>query len=64
MGLELVSERGERLGQVKEIMHTKAGDILVIEGAHESLIPMVEGFVLDVDIRASRLRVAEGAIVE
>lgn len=63
IGLEVVSERGERVGQVKHIMHTKAGDILVVEGEQESLIPMVEGFVLDVDIRASRLKVAEGAIV-
>jgi 16S rRNA processing protein RimM len=64
VGLEVVNEKGERVGRVKRVMHTRASDILVVEGAQESLIPMVEGFILDVDIRASRMKVAEGAIVE
>jgi len=64
VGLEVVSEKGERVGYVKQVMHTGASDILVVEGAKESLIPMVEGFVLDVDIKASRMKIAEGAIVE
>lgn len=63
VGLEVVNEKGERVGRVKRVMHTKASDILVVEGAQESLIPMVEGFILDVDIKASRVKVAEGAIV-
>lgn len=64
VGLTAVNEHNELIGTVKEVMHTKANDILVIGGETEVLVPMIEGFILGVDINASSIRVAEGAFVE
>ena len=45
-------------------MHTKATDVIVIEGERELLIPMQEEFILGIDVDAASIRVAEGAFVE
>jgi 16S rRNA processing protein RimM len=63
VGLTAVNELNEPIGSVKEVIHTKANDIIVIEGETEMLVPMIEGFILGVDISASSIRVAEGAFV-
>jgi 16S rRNA processing protein RimM len=64
IGLRAINERDEPIGRVKEVIHTKANDVIVIEGEKEMLIPMQEGFVLDIDIDAASIRVAEGAFIE
>jgi 16S rRNA processing protein RimM len=64
IGLKVIDENGKSLGQVREIIHTKANDIIVIKGEKELLVPMQEEFVLDIDVGAASIRVSEGAVIE
>jgi len=63
VGLTAINEQHEPIGKVKEVIHTKANDIIVIGGETDILVPMLEDFILSVDISASSIRVAEGALV-
>ncbi len=63
VGLTALNEQNEPIGRVTEVIHTKANDIIVIGGETEMLVPMIEGFILGVDIDGSSIRVAEGAFV-
>ncbi len=63
IGLQVVTENGAKIGRVREIMHTKANDVLLIEGAHEVLVPMTEEHVLSVELGAGSITVREDGIV-
>ena len=56
IGLKAVSDTGEELGTVSEIMERPAGKIYVISGKREILVPGVPEFVLDTDIEAGIIR--------
>jgi len=64
VGLKVFNEQNEPVGRVTEIVHTKANDIMVIEGKKEILVPMHEEFILGIDIDKASVRIAEGALVE
>ena len=51
IGLEVVTEDGEVLGTLSEIMETKANDVLIIvdEEGNELLLPDIETVVLGID---------------
>ena len=51
IGMEVVTEEGEVLGTLSEIMETKANDVLIIqdEEGNEVLLPDIESVVLGVD---------------
>jgi ribosomal 30S subunit maturation factor RimM len=38
-------------------MRTGASDILVVEGERELMVPMVEGFIIDIDVGRGTVRV-------
>ncbi len=64
IGLKVLDPNGAAIGRVKEVIHTKANDVIVVEGEKEMLIPMQEEFVLDVNIDAASISVSEGALIE
>ncbi len=57
IGLEVVSEEGEAVGTVKDLLRQPAHDVYVIarEGRPDALVPAVEAFVVDLDLDAGRL---------
>jgi 16S rRNA processing protein RimM len=57
IGLEVTTVEGSHLGKVRSLMRTGAGDILVVEGERELMIPMVEGFIIDIDVSRGTVRV-------
>jgi 16S rRNA processing protein RimM len=58
IGLTVVTDAGETLGQVAEIIETGANDVYVVRGAAgEVLIPAAPGVVLTVDLAAGRMTV-------
>ncbi len=57
IGLEVTTVQGLHLGKVRSFMHTGASDILVVEGERELLIPMVEEFIIDIDVDRGTIRV-------
>ena len=57
-GLAVEDLKGRPLGRVDHLLETGANDVLVVRGERERLIPFVYGqVVLDVDLRAGRIRV-------
>jgi len=59
VGLEVVTDRGEPLGKVQEVLDTGANDVYVIQGPRgEVLIPAIEGVVLQLDVQGRRMVVA------
>ena len=58
VGLVVVTEDGERVGVLKEVMHMPAHDVYVIQnGDEEVLLPAVPEFVRAVDLHARTLMV-------
>jgi 16S rRNA processing protein RimM len=64
IGLKVFTEKGEAIGEVKEVMHTKANDILVIDGLHEVLVPLTEVHIISIDQGDGIIRIREDALVE
>ena len=57
--MQVVSEDGEALGAIAEILDTSANDVYVVRGESERdmLIPAIREFVLDVDVEAGLMTV-------
>jgi 16S rRNA processing protein RimM len=55
--LMVVTEAGEELGRVREVLETGANEVLVVQrrGAAEALIPMIRDVVVQLDIPAQRI---------
>jgi len=64
IGLKVINEHDEPVGQVTEVIHTKANDVIVIEGEREVLVPLREEFILAIDVDAASIRIAETAFIE
>ena len=60
IGLSVVNQQGESLGQVAEILTTGAHDVVVVRGDRERLIPFVEPVLREVDLQGARLVVDWG----
>ncbi|HEY2437134.1 MAG TPA: ribosome maturation factor RimM [Solirubrobacteraceae bacterium] len=60
VGLEAVSGAGERLGRIEEVLERPANDVWVIrEGSVEHLIPATRNAIVEVDLAAGRVVVAD-----
>lgn len=59
LGLEVVTEEGEHLGEVTRILETGANDVYLVErpGEKELLIPAIDSVILDVDLAQERLTI-------
>lgn len=55
LGLSVVTEQGEILGQVTEILDTGANDVYVVRGAREFLLPAIDEVVRQVDPAAGHM---------
>lgn len=56
IGLEVVDQSGDVLGQVGELMETGANDVIVVRTSGGNvLIPFVRHVVMDVDLQAKRI---------
>jgi len=62
VGLEVETEAGRSLGRVREVLHSPANDVWVVEGAgREVLIPALKDVVARVDLDARTAVVREVA---
>jgi 16S rRNA processing protein RimM len=58
IGLSVVTEAGEALGVVTEILETGSNDVYVVTGpSGEILVPALQGVILEVDLEAKRMTV-------
>lgn len=58
IGLQVITDTGEDLGHVKEIIETGANDVFVVTGPRgEVLLPDIDECILDIDLDAGRMTV-------
>lgn len=56
IGVSVVTDAGERLGQIVEVIETGANDVYVVQGeSGEVLLPAIPEVILAVDLGAARL---------
>lgn len=55
IGLDVVNSEGVALGKVETLLETGAHDVLKVMGEREHLIPFVEVFIHEVDLKAGRI---------
>ena len=64
IGLDVTDRKGNRIGKVKAVVHTKANDLLsVTAGGEEVFIPLTEEFIVRVDFENSSILVEESAFI-
>lgn len=64
IGLEVVDSKREPVGKVKELVHTKADDILVVATPGEEVfIPLREEFVVRIDVEGASIVIDENVLV-
>ena len=59
LGLDVITDGGESLGQVSEILETGANDVYVVKGpaGEELLLPALRSVILQIDLEARRMTV-------
>ncbi len=58
IGINVLTDTGEQLGTVSQILETGANDVFIVQGEQgEILIPDIEGVILEVDIANGQLLV-------
>lgn len=59
IGLEVVSDTGDKLGVIADVLNTGANDIYVVkrDGKRDLLLPVIDDVVKDIDIEGGRVEV-------
>ena len=57
LGLPVLTEDGQKLGKLREVISTGANDVFYVKGEHEYMIPAVPEFVLERNIDEGFVRV-------
>ena len=57
IGCRVVTEEGEEIGRIKDVLTMSSSDVYVIEGARSYMIPAVKEFVREIDTAAGVVRV-------
>lgn len=59
IGLEVVTDEGERLGELTDVLQTGANDVYVVkmDNGREVLLPSIKQCVLNVDLEAGKITV-------
>ncbi len=62
IGLDVINANKEKIGSVKSLLNNGAHDVLMVAGAKEIAVPLVEGFVVEIDLVKGIIRVDEEAL--
>ena len=57
IGLKVLSEKGDELGTLSDVLFTAANDVYVVKGEREILIPAVKEYVLSIDLEKGEMTV-------
>jgi len=57
IGLDVISDKGEKLGVLSDVINTAANDVYVVKGEREILIPAVKEYVLSIDLSKGEMTV-------
>jgi 16S rRNA processing protein RimM len=59
IGLDVVNEKDEKIGRVESIMHGKGNDVMVVAGDEEIFVPMMEEYILAVNLEGSFVKIRQ-----
>ena len=62
IGLDVINMKKEKIGSVESILHTGANDVIMVAGAKGLTVPLVEGFVVEIDVKKGFVCVDEEAL--
>lgn len=62
IGLDVFNQQHMKVGTVKEIVHTKANDVLIVSGKEEILIPMIEDYIIHIDLGKSSVLINDALL--
>ncbi len=58
LGMQVFTEEGKWIGELKEIFSTASNDVYVVkQGSHEYLIPAIREVIREVDIRQQKMKI-------
>ncbi|HET9888765.1 MAG TPA: ribosome maturation factor RimM [bacterium] len=57
VGCEVVTEEGQSLGRLEEVMHFPANDVYVVRGEQEILLPATDEVIRNVDVKSKRVTI-------
>ena len=57
IGLDVISDKGEKLGVLSDVINTAANDVYVVKGEREILVPAVKEYVLLIDLSKGEMTV-------
>jgi 16S rRNA processing protein RimM len=63
IGLRVLNSAGEEIGKVDSMLHTQANDTLVVSGKQDIMVPMIEGYIIEIDLERSFIKVREDLLV-
>jgi 16S rRNA processing protein RimM len=64
IGLDVINMKKEKIGSVESILHTGANDVLMVAGPKGLTIPLVEGFIVEIDVKKGFVCVDEEALTQ
>jgi 16S rRNA processing protein RimM len=59
LGLAVFDQKDAALGKVVQIIHTGANDVILVKGEKETLIPMIEGYIQEIDIEHAFIKLTD-----
>jgi 16S rRNA processing protein RimM len=62
VGLDVINIKKEKIGSVESILHTGANDVIMVAGTKGLTVPLVEGFVVEIDVEKGFVCVDEEAL--
>lgn len=57
IGLRAINMKNKDMGSVEEVIHTAVNEIMVVRGKELLFVPMVEGIIIDIDLKNCRITV-------
>ncbi len=59
LGLAVFDQEGVALGKVVQIIRTGANDVMLVKGEKETLIPMIEGYIQEIDVEYAFIKLTD-----
>lgn len=62
IGLDVINMKDEKVGSVESLLRTGANDVLVVAGKAGLMVPMIEGFIMEIDVKNGFIRIDDEAL--
>ena len=57
LGMAVYDQKGEKLGQIKDVLSMPKNDVYIVQGKYEYMIPAVKQFILSTDMEKNEMQV-------